>query len=84
VEVLEGNEVSSINLSPSHPPVCDYNFPRLNYIRTQEPVESSQESRQYAFNFVPFNNVDLSLGVDNRKTEGEIASCPKFGKEMNQ
>jgi len=74
VDVLEGNEVSSINLNQSHPPtrLSDYNFPRLNYIRSQEPEESSQDNAlNFVDRFLSFNNVDLSPGVDNRNTVRE-------------
>jgi len=74
VDVLEGNEVSSINLNQSHPPtrLSDYNFPRLNYIRSQEPEESSQDNAlNFVDRFLSFNNVDLSPGVDIRNTVRE-------------
>lgn len=67
VDVLEGNEASSINLNQSHPPVRGYNFPR-----SQEPGESSQDNAlNFVDRFLSFNNVDLSPGVDNRKTVRE-------------
>ena len=72
VDVLEGNEASSINLNQTHPQIRGYNFPRLNYIRSQEPGESSQDNAlNFVDRFLSFNNVDLSPGVGNRKTVRE-------------
>ncbi|KAF5462560.1 hypothetical protein F2P56_018554 [Juglans regia] len=68
------NEVSSIDFrnsgrvgSPSHSPDCNQNFPRLNYVGSQEPGESSQANAlDVVDHFLSVNNVDSSPGVNHR------------------